>query len=141
MILKGFLLVTGLFTLAMGKDPIPDSGTYEEFVVAIGDRVFFDKNTAELSDKARQTLNAQAQWLVYNASYKIMIEGHADDSPDTDRDLSGRRAAIVHSYLANRGIEKSRLRTASYGRERRELGCSADYCQRENRRAVLRISK
>ena len=46
---------------AAGKAAAP--GTPEQFVVAVGDRVFYTVNSATLSREAQVTLDKQAAWL------------------------------------------------------------------------------
>ena len=42
-------------------------GSQQDFVVNVGDRVFFETDSTELTPQARATLEKQAQWLqTYN---------------------------------------------------------------------------
>src|SRR5271163_2543180 len=54
-------------------------GSQQDFVVNVGDRVFFDTDSSELSDQARATLDKQAQWLTNYNRYAFTVEGHADE--------------------------------------------------------------
>ena len=38
-------------------------GSQQDFVVNVGDRVFFETDSSELTPQARATLDKQAQWL------------------------------------------------------------------------------
>jgi peptidoglycan-associated lipoprotein len=38
-------------------------GSPQDFVVNVGDRVFFETDSSELTPQGRETLNKQAQWL------------------------------------------------------------------------------
>ena len=38
-------------------------GSQQDFVVNVGDRVFFESDSTELTPQARATLDKQAQWL------------------------------------------------------------------------------
>src|SRR5512133_3155411 len=54
-------------------------GSQQDFVVNVGDRVFFESDSSELTSQSIATLEKQAQWLqVYN-QYTFTIEGHADE--------------------------------------------------------------
>src|SRR4029077_8360877 len=53
-------------------------GSQQDFVVNVGDRVFFQTDSSELTDQARATLDKQAQWLNNYNRYAFPIEGHAD---------------------------------------------------------------
>ena len=54
-------------------------GSPQEFVVNVGDRVFFQTDSVELTPLATQTLDKQAMWLKQYDRYAFTIEGHADE--------------------------------------------------------------
>src|SRR5262245_44683788 len=54
-------------------------GSQQDFVVNVGDRVFFESDSTELSQQAISTLEKQAQWLRTYPQYAFLIEGHADE--------------------------------------------------------------
>ena len=113
-------------------------GSQQDFVVNVGDRVFFESDSTELSSQARSTLEKQAQWLQRYNRYAFTIEGHADERGTREYNiaLGARRAQAVREYLASRGIEPSRMRTISYGKERPVAVCNDISCWSQNRRAV-----
>jgi peptidoglycan-associated lipoprotein len=113
-------------------------GSQRDFVVNVGDRVFFDSDSSELSPTAQATLNKQAQWLNRYGNYAFTIEGHADERGTREYNfaLGARRAAHVKEYLISRGVAASRIRTISYGKERPVATCDEQRCWSQNRRAV-----
>ena len=113
-------------------------GSQQDFVVNVGDRVFFDTDSSELSDQARATLDKQAQWLNNYNSYSFTIEGHADERGTREYNiaLGARRAETVREYLISRGVSAQRMRTISYGKERPVALCNDISCWSQNRRAV-----
>ncbi|HUC51143.1 MAG TPA: peptidoglycan-associated lipoprotein Pal [Xanthobacteraceae bacterium] len=113
-------------------------GSQQDFVVNVGDRVFFDTDSSELSDQARATLDKQAQWLNQYNRYSFTIEGHADERGTREYNiaLGARRAETVRQYLVSRGIAATRMRTISYGKERPVALCNDISCWSQNRRAV-----
>jgi peptidoglycan-associated lipoprotein len=113
-------------------------GSQQDFVVNVGDRVFFDTDSSELSDQARATLDKQAQWLNTYNKYSFTIEGHADERGTREYNLAlgARRAETVREYLVSRGIAAARMRTISYGKERPVALCNDISCWSQNRRAV-----
>src|SRR6516164_6688838 len=111
-------------TSALAGAAIP--GSQQDFVVNVGDRVFFETDSSELTEQARATLDKQAQWLSNYNRYSFTVEGHAD----------ARRAQTVREYLVSRGIAASRMRTISYGKERPVAVCDDISCWSQNRRAV-----
>jgi peptidoglycan-associated lipoprotein len=113
-------------------------GSQQDFVVNVGDRVFFDTDSSELTPQSLATLNKQAQWLQIYNRYNFTIEGHADERGTREYNiaLGARRAQTVRDYLVSRGIDGSRMRTISYGKERPVAICNDISCWSQNRRAV-----
>jgi peptidoglycan-associated lipoprotein len=113
-------------------------GSQQDFVVNVGDRVFFDTDSSELSAQARATLDKQAQWLTQYGRYQFTIEGHADERGTREYNLAlgARRAQTVRDYLVSRGIAANRMHTISYGKERPVAVCDDISCWSQNRRAV-----
>ncbi|WP_184262394.1 peptidoglycan-associated lipoprotein Pal [Rhodopseudomonas rhenobacensis] len=153
-ILQGFKLAAVLaVALTMGacanKNPLGGGadgslagaatpGSQQDFVVNVGDRVFFESDQTDLSPQAIATLEKQAQWLQSYNRYSFTIEGHADERGTREYNiaLGARRAQSVRTYLASRGIDSSRMRTISYGKERPVAVCNDISCWSQNRRAV-----
>ena len=104
----------------------------------VGDRVFFETDSSELTPNARATLDKQATWLAQYSQYNFTIEGHADERGTREYNiaLGARRAQAVREYLTARGINGSRMRTISYGKERPVAICNDISCWSQNRRAV-----
>jgi peptidoglycan-associated lipoprotein len=114
-------------------------GSQQDFVVNVGDRVFFDTDSSELTAQSRATLDKQAQWLTTYSQYgQFTVEGHADERGTREYNiaLGARRAQAVRDYLASRGIAAQRMRTISYGKERPVAVCNDISCWSQNRRAV-----
>jgi len=113
-------------------------GSQQDFVVNVGDRVFFETDSSELTDQARATLDKQAQWLNNYNRYAFTIEGHADERGTREYNiaLGARRAETVREYLGSRGVSGQRMRTISYGKERPVALCNDISCWSQNRRAV-----
>src|SRR5450432_1685695 len=113
-------------------------GSQQDFVVNVGDRVFFESDQTDLSPQAIAILEKQAQWLQTYPRYSFTIEGHADERGTREYNiaLGARRAQSVRTYLSSRGIDPSRMRTISYGKERPVAVCNDISCWSQNRRAV-----
>jgi peptidoglycan-associated lipoprotein len=118
-------------------------GSQQDFVVNVGDRVFFDTDSSELSPQARATLDKQAQWLNNYNRYAFTIEGHADERGTREYNiaLGARRAQTVREYLISRGVQAQRMRTISYGKERPVAVCNDISCWSQNRRAVTVLNQ
>lgn len=113
-------------------------GSAQDFVVNVGDRVFFETDQTDLTPTAVSTLDKQAAWLQRYPRYTFTVEGHADErgTREYNYSLGARRAQTVRDYLASRGIAASRMRTISYGKERPVAVCNDISCWSQNRRAV-----
>jgi peptidoglycan-associated lipoprotein len=113
-------------------------GSQQDFVVNVGDRVFFETDQTDLTAQGRETLDKQAQWLTRYNQYTFTIEGHADERGTREYNiaLGARRAQSVRDYLVARGIQAQRMRTISYGKERPVAVCNDISCWSQNRRAV-----
>ena len=142
------LLVAALGMGACAKNPVQDGalanasaavpGSQQDFVVNVGDRVFFESDSSELTPQSQATLDKQAQWLRNYPQYAFVVEGHADERGTREYNiaLGARRAQAVHDYLVSRGIPAHRMRTISYGKERPVAVCDDISCWSQNRRAV-----
>ena len=128
-------------TGAMASAATP--GSAQDFVVNVGDRVFFDTDSTELSGQARATLDHQAEWLNHYANYAFTIEGHADERGTREYNiaLGARRAQTVREYLISRGVAAQRMHTISYGKERPVAVCDDISCWSQNRRAVTVLNQ
>jgi peptidoglycan-associated lipoprotein len=114
-------------------------GSTLDFVVNVGDRVFFETDQTDLTQQARTTLDKQVRWLAQYNRYTFTIEGHADERGTREYNiaLGAKRAQTVREYLVAHGIEASRMRTISYGKERPVAVCDDISCWSQNRRAVI----
>ena len=126
---------------AMGGAAVP--GSQQDFIVNVGDRVFFESDSSELTPQARDTLDKQAQWLTQYNRYAFTIEGHADERGTREYNiaLGARRAQTVQAYLVSRGVMTQRMHTISYGKERPVAVCNDISCWSQNRRAVTVLNQ
>ena len=82
-----------------GSDSSITAGTQEDLIVNVGDRVFFEFDSSELTVDAQATLDAQAAWLTQYPDTNITIEGHADERGTREYNLAlgDKRAFAVYS--------------------------------------------
>ena len=113
-------------------------GSQQEFIVTVGDRVFFETDSSSLTTEAMSTLDKQAAWLNQYQNYRIMIEGHADERGTREYNiaLGARRSSVVVNYLVSRGVNQQRITSQSFGKERPVAICNDISCWSQNRRAV-----
>ncbi|MEO6014713.1 MAG: peptidoglycan-associated lipoprotein Pal [Devosia sp.] len=126
---------TGVGNLGPGGGP---PGSQQEFLVSVGDRVFFETDSSALTSTATATLDKQAAWLNKYTNYKILMEGHADERGTREYNiaLGARRASVVVNYLVSKGVQGNRIQQKSFGKERPVAICDDISCWSQNRRAV-----
>ena len=119
------------------------AGSEQDFIVNVGDRVFFPTDVTSLTDSGKETLRRQAAWLKLYPQVKILVEGHADERGTREYNLalSARRGSNTKNYLVSQGIDPTRVRTISYGKERPVALCDAESCWSQNRRAVTVVTE
>jgi peptidoglycan-associated lipoprotein len=103
---------------------------------------FFDYDKSDLRDDARSVLAADADWLKKYRSIQFLIEGHCDERGTSDYNLAlgDRRANAAKEYLISLGVDASRIKTVSYGKERPFCTQSTEDCWQQNRRAHLLVT-
>ena len=119
-----------------------NAGTQEDLIVNVGDRVFFEFDSSELTVDAQATLDAQAAWLLQYSDTDITIEGHADERGTREYNLAlgDKRAFAVYSYLAQAGVDTNRMDYVSWGKERPEVIGSEETAYSQNRRGVTIVT-
>jgi len=120
----------------------PVAGSKEDFVVNVGDRVFFDFDKFDLKPEAQATLKKQAAWLQKYASVAVTVEGHADERGTREYNLAlgERRANAVKDYLSALGVARTRINIISYGKERPVALGHDEAAWSQNRRAVTTLT-
>ncbi len=98
--------------------PIP--GSSQDFIINVGDFVYFDLDSYDIRADAGPVLDAQAAWLRRYPSVSIRIEGNADERGTREYNLAlgSRRANAVKDYLVARNVSPGRIMTLSNGKER-----------------------
>ena len=94
-------------------------GSERDFVINIGDRVYFDFDQASIRADAGPILDGQAGWLRRYPEVRVRIEGNADERGTREYNfaLGARRADAVRDYLVSHGVAPGRITTISYGKE------------------------
>lgn len=122
----------------MGAGGPVTPGSQEDLAQNVGDRVFFNYDSATLSSEAQHTLERQAAWLKQYSSVNVTVEGHCDERGTREYNLAlgERRAAASKKYLVGLGVAASRISTISYGKERPAVVGDDEAAWSQNRRAV-----
>ena len=123
--------------------PAPAPGSVEDFLVNVGDRVFFDLDRSDLRPDAIATLEKQAAFLRSYGQYTIVVEGHADErgTREYNLGLGERRANSVREFLVSLGVSGDRIRMISYGKERPAVEGTGEAVWAQNRRGVTVLQR
>jgi peptidoglycan-associated lipoprotein len=117
----------------------PARGTQAELNQTIGDRVFFNTDSYNVSGAANATVQAWAQWLARNPNVSVLVEGHCDERGTRDYNLAlgARRSHAIKAALQSMGIDGGRIETTTYGKERPASLGSDSASWSKNRRGVM----
>lgn len=101
--------------------------------------VYFGLDKYDVSSEFAQMLDAHAAFLRSNPSYKVTVEGHADErgTPEYNIALGERRATAVKMYLQGKGVSADQISIVSYGKEKPAVLGHDEAAYAKNRRAVL----
>ena len=103
--------------------------------------IYFEFDSIRLSPEAQETLAKKAAWLRANSEASVTIEGHCDSRGTNEYNLAlgEGRAQSVKAFLADLGVDSSRLTTISYGEERPIDRTESEEAWAKNRRASFVI--
>ena len=106
-------------------------------------KIYFNFDSADLSEESRSALSKNAEYLGRQAGVKVRIEGNSDErgSDDYNMSLGERRAKAAKDYLVNLGIASERLSTISYGEEKPAVAGHDEAAWAKNRRVEFFLIK
>jgi len=118
------------------------AGSADDLIINVGDRIFFEFASHELTGEGQEQLQAQASWMKQYTNVSVTIEGHCDERGTREYNiaLGERRAQAMKNYLIGLGVSAGRLSTISYGKERPAVLGSNDAAWAQNRRAVAVVN-
>ena len=101
----------------------------------------FDYDKSNIGMEARVIMKANADILLKNRNFNIIVEGHCDERGTSEYNmaLGERRAQEAKKYLINLGVDGARMKTISYGEERPLDSRSNEEAWAKNRRAHFLI--
>jgi peptidoglycan-associated lipoprotein len=104
--------------------------------------VFFDYDSADLSESSRAALQKNSGWLKRWSSVRVTVEGHADARGTNEYNLAlgERRAAAVRDYLNGLGLTGDRIAIVSKGEEQQVCPELTEACWSRNRRGHFIIT-
>ncbi|MBL0225609.1 MAG: peptidoglycan-associated lipoprotein Pal [Geobacteraceae bacterium] len=121
-------------TIADGQQADKSSSTSQ--LQSALEKIYFNFDSADLSEAARTTLTKNASVLIKEPSAKIRIEGNCDErgSAEYNLALGERRAKSAQQYLQTLGVKPDRLSIISYGKEKPAVQGSDEPAMAKNRR-------
>ncbi len=98
--------------------------------------VFFDYDKYDIRPDQQTAIQANAQFLAQHPNINFTIEGHCDERGSTEYNLAlgDNRANAVKNALVQAGVNGSRIKTISYGKEKPFCTESNEQCWQQNRR-------
>ena len=107
--------------------------------LATNNKVYFEYDSASVTDESRLLIEAHAQDMLNNPGSTAVLEGHADERGTREYNLAlaERRALSVAEIMVAYGIARDRLQTISYGEERPESLEHNESAWALNRRVII----
>ncbi|GAB4523155.1 MAG: peptidoglycan-associated lipoprotein Pal [Parvularculaceae bacterium] len=122
----------------------PPAGSLEDLIASAGgNQVFFDFDRFDLRPDAQASLRRQAAWLRANPDVVIQLQGNCDERGTREYNLAlgNSRAEAAKAFLVSQGIDGSRIRTISFGKERPVCTASNESCWQRNRNATTVVQR
>ncbi len=82
--------------------------------------IYFEFDQYHLTEEAKDILQKNAEFLLANPQYEILIEGHCCECGSNEYNLAlgQKRASTIREYYISLGISADRIATISYGEEK-----------------------
>lgn len=108
-----------------------------------GEKVFFAFNSAEISTESKDNLLGQSLYMKNHPDTKVLVEGNCDERGSSEYNLAlgALRAGNAAHVLMKDGIEKERIKTISYGKEKPQVLGTGEEVWSQNRNATTRVAK
>ena len=102
---------------------------------------YFDVDSAALRTPTISGLLFVAEYLKANPTERILVEGHCDERGTRDYNLAlgEKRAEAIRRQLVRQGIDRRRIKTKSFGKERPAMLGASPEAWAKNRRTVIRL--
>jgi peptidoglycan-associated lipoprotein len=99
--------------------PQPTASDQQLFSQNVKD-LYFDYDKYDVRADQQGAIQADAQFLAQHASITFTVEGHCDERGSTEYNLAlgDNRANAVKNALVQAGVNASRIKTISYGKEK-----------------------
>jgi peptidoglycan-associated lipoprotein len=101
--------------------------------------VFFDYDQYVIKDEFKTLIDAHAKFLGKNTSFKMLIQGNADErgSREYNLALGQKRAEAVKKALSLLGAREDQMEAVSLGEEKPRCTDHSEECWAQNRRSDM----
>jgi peptidoglycan-associated lipoprotein len=108
----------------------------EEFRANVQD-IFFNYDKYDVNADSQAILTKDAQYFFSHGNVKIVIGGYCDERGSNEYNLAlgQNRGESAKKVLVNAGVDASRIRVISYGKEKPFCTEASEACWQKNRRA------
>ena len=122
--------------------PAPTMSEEQEFQAHVKD-IFFDYDKYSLRSGDEAVLSQDAAFLKSHPNMKIVIGGYCDERGSNEYNvaLGQNRASSAEKALLASGIDASRIRVISYGKEKPFCTDESESCWQANRRAGFALDR
>jgi peptidoglycan-associated lipoprotein len=105
--------------------------------------IFFDYDSYDINPEAHAGITKAVAFLNANPGIRIVIGGYCDDRGSTEYNLAlgASRADAAKDTLVHGGVNASRIRTVSFGKEKPFCSEENEECWQQNRRAAFSVDK
>jgi len=119
-----------------------DMGSEAAFHQNVQD-IFFDYDSYDLRPDAQTSAKTAATYLNAHTGIKLVIGGYCDErgSAEYNLALGENRANAAKSALVSNGVNATRIRVISYGKEKQFCTEANESCWQQNRRAQFSMDK
>ena len=102
---------------------------------------YFDVDSAALRTPTISGLLFVAEYLKANPTERILVEGHCDERGTREYNLAlgEKRAEAIRVQLVRQGVDRRRIKTKSFGKERPAVLGASPEAWAKNRRTVIRL--
>jgi peptidoglycan-associated lipoprotein len=114
----------------------------ELFAQSVKD-IYFDYDKSDIRADQQSSVQADMLFLNQHPTINFTVEGHCDERGSTEYNLAlgDQRASAVKNALTTAGINASRVKTISYGKEKPFCTESNEACWQQNRRGHFAYQK
>jgi outer membrane protein OmpA-like peptidoglycan-associated protein len=104
--------------------------------------IYFDQDSNELTEKAKEKLDRVVEIIVKNPNVEITLNGYTDSygPPSYNKVVSESRANMVKAYLIGKGIDPSKVKTVGHGAQKFLASNRTKEGRRFNRRVEIEVS-